>query len=273
MAGPMTPLILQGIPRLLPMLGGSMYMGSEAPKAIEYLMKKDNEEGKIIPFPKATDNKTPDQEPDKDPDIPPSGIGEVLDLMEERKSKEKPKGKSLFAETYDGKMMENVFRYLTTLGEDTRETLLGVMNTPIETLEEILKKADPYVLRPNKILDLNQIQEIYDKETNRPYEGEGSFENYLISVDKTIDNIENNLNKIENKYGEKITEKESFKGVKSDLEAFKNSREDESRFRSLKKDFNFYVNKMSDDLQKLGEEYDEGDNLIKTVADYFKDYK
>jgi len=266
------PLILQGIPRLLPFLTGSAYMSSQTPEAIEYLMKKDNE-GKIIPFPETTSNKTPDKEPDKDPDIPPSGIGEVLDLMEERKSKEKPKGISLFANTYDGKVMENVFRYFTTLGEDVRQTLSGVMNTPIEKLEEILKKADPYVLRPNKILDLNQIQEIYDKDTNRPYEGEGSFENYLIGVDKTIDNIENNLNKIENKYGEKIANKESFKGVKSDLEAFKNARKDESKFRSLKKDFNFYVNKMSDDLQKLGEEYGEGDKLIKTVADYFKDYK
>ena len=272
MAVQFVPPVLQGISRLLPMLSGSMYMGSEVPQAIEYLMKKDND-GKIIPFPETTGNKTPDKEPDKDPDIPPSGIGEVLDLMEERKNKEKPKGKSLFAETYDGKVMENVFRYFTTLGEDVRQTLLGVMNTPIEDLEEILKKADPYVLRPNKILDLNQIQEIYSKETNRPYEGEESFENYLIGVDKTIDKIENNLNKIENKYGKKITDKESFKGVKSDLEAFKNAREDESRFRSLKKDFNYYVNKMSDDLEKLGEKYDEGDKLIKSVADYFKDYK
>ena len=80
------PLILQGIPRLLPSLAGSMYMGSEAPEAIEYLMKKDND-GKIIPFPETTGNKTPDKEPDKDPDIPPSGIGEVLDLMEEKKKK------------------------------------------------------------------------------------------------------------------------------------------------------------------------------------------
>ena len=111
MAGPAIPLILQGISRLLPMLSGSMYMGSEAPKAIEYLMKKDND-GKIILFPETTGNKTPDKEPDKDPDTPPSGIGEVLDLMEERKSKEK-KGTSLFADTYFGKLMENVFRYVT----------------------------------------------------------------------------------------------------------------------------------------------------------------
>tara|TARA_R100000005_G_scaffold96176_2_gene81207 strand:+ start:1204 stop:2196 length:993 start_codon:yes stop_codon:yes gene_type:complete len=167
MAVQFVPPVLQGISRLLPMLSGSMYMGSEAPQAIEYLMKKDND-GKIIPFPETTGDKTPDKEPDKDPDTPPSGIGEVLDLMEEKKSKEKPKGISLFAETYDGKIMENVFRYFTTLGEDVRQTLSGVMNTPIEQLEEILKKADPYVLRPNKILDLNQIQEIYDKKSNLP---------------------------------------------------------------------------------------------------------
>ncbi len=162
------PLILQGIPRLLPFLTGSMYMGSKAPEAIEYLMKKDND-GKIIPFPETTGGKTPDKEPEKDPDIPPSGIGEVLDLMEERKSKEKPKGMSLFANTYDGKLMENVFRYVTVTKQySVREALSGVMNTPIEQLEEILKKADPYFLRPNKILDLDQLQELYDKETNQP---------------------------------------------------------------------------------------------------------
>lgn len=34
------PLILQGIPRLLPLLAGSMYSASETdPQAIEFLMK------------------------------------------------------------------------------------------------------------------------------------------------------------------------------------------------------------------------------------------
>ena len=40
MAGPAIPLILQGIPRLLPLLAGGMYSASETdPQAIEYLMK------------------------------------------------------------------------------------------------------------------------------------------------------------------------------------------------------------------------------------------
>ena len=36
------PLILQGIPRLLPFLTGSTYMSSQNPEAIEYLMKKES---------------------------------------------------------------------------------------------------------------------------------------------------------------------------------------------------------------------------------------
>ena len=162
------PLILQGIPRLLPFLTGSAYMSSQTPEAIEYLMKKDNE-GKIIPFPETTSNKTPDKEPEKDPDIPPSGIGEVLDLMEERKSKEK-KGTPLFADTYFGKLMENVFRYVTVTKQySVREALSGVMNTPIEQLEKILKKADPYFLRPNQILDLDQLKTLYDEKSGKKF--------------------------------------------------------------------------------------------------------
>ena len=73
------PLILQGIPRLLPLLAGSMYSASETdPQAIEFLMKKitgDKDKKKEI-----TEAPTPD--PEQDPQIPPSGIEEALKLIE-----------------------------------------------------------------------------------------------------------------------------------------------------------------------------------------------
>ena len=84
MAGPAIPLILQGIPRLLPLLGGSLYSASQTdPEAIEYLMKKitgDKEKKKEV-------NETPTPEPEQDPQIPPSGIIEALDLVKETKKK------------------------------------------------------------------------------------------------------------------------------------------------------------------------------------------
>ena len=167
MAVPTIPLILQGIPRLLPFLTGSMYMGSKAPEAIEYLMKKDND-GKIIPFPETTSSKTPDKEPDKDPDIPPSGIGEVLDLMEERKSKEE-KGKSLFADTYYGKLMESVYKLARATGYDFRDAFGSVMNTSVKELEETLANADDYFIKPNNILSLDQIKTLYDEKSGKKF--------------------------------------------------------------------------------------------------------
>ena len=84
----MTPLILQGIPRLLPLLGGSLYSASQtAPEAIEYLMKKitgDNEKKKEV-------NKTPTPEPEQGPPTPPSGIEEALNLIEKNQEKSKSK--------------------------------------------------------------------------------------------------------------------------------------------------------------------------------------
>ena len=78
------PLILQGIPRLLPLLAGSMYSASETdPQAIEFLMKKitgDKDKKKEV-----TEAPTPD--PEQDPQIPPSGIVEALDLIEQTKKK------------------------------------------------------------------------------------------------------------------------------------------------------------------------------------------
>ena len=167
MAIQIVPPVLQGISRLLPMLSGSMYMSSEAPQAIEYLMKKDND-GKIIPFPETTGSKTPDKEPDKDPDIPPSGIGEVLDLMEERKSKEE-KGKSLFADTYYGKLMESVYKLARATGYDFRDAFGSVMNTSVKELEETLANADDYFIKPNKILNLDQIKTLYDEKSGKKF--------------------------------------------------------------------------------------------------------
>lgn len=84
MAGPAIPLILQGIPRLLPLLTGGMYSASQTdPEAIEYLMKKitgDKDKKKEV-------IETPTPEPEQGPPTPPSGIMETLDLVEETKKK------------------------------------------------------------------------------------------------------------------------------------------------------------------------------------------
>ena len=88
------PLILQGIPRLLPLLAGSMYSASETdPQAIEFLMKKitGNKDKKK----EVTEAPTPD--PEQDPQIPPSGIEEALKLIEKNQEQKKnqltlPKG-------------------------------------------------------------------------------------------------------------------------------------------------------------------------------------
>ena len=84
MAGPAIPLILQGIPRLLPLLTGGMYSASQTdPEAIEYLMKKitgDKDKKKEV-------IEKPTPEPEQGPPTPPSGIMETLDLVEETKKK------------------------------------------------------------------------------------------------------------------------------------------------------------------------------------------
>ena len=122
---------------------------------------KDKESGKIIPFqkPKKDDEEDPKNTPD------PDNLPDMINLDEER---EKEKNKvSLFADTYDGKLMESVFRYVVKAGiYDTREAMLGVMNTPTEQLEDVLKKADPYYLKPDNIMTLDELQKIYDRDTN-----------------------------------------------------------------------------------------------------------
>ena len=171
--------VLRGVASLVPTLGGATYMGSEKPEGIEDMFKavtgtsgisrglegimslKDKESGKIIPFQKS--KKDDEEDPKNTPD--PDNLPDMINLDEER---EKEKNKvSLFADTYDGKLMESVFRYVVKAGiYDTREAMLGVMNTPMEQLEDVLKKADPYYLKPDNIMTLDELQKIYDRDTN-----------------------------------------------------------------------------------------------------------
>lgn len=220
---------------------------------------KDEESGKIIPFQKP--EKDDEEDPNKAPD--PDSLPDIVNLKEEKEKQPR----SAFADTYSGKVMESVMKYLNKAGYDSRESALGVMMTPLEELEDILKNAEDYVMKPNKIANLEEIQKIYDRETNRPYEGEGSFENYLKRVDKVLNKMDTQVKKIEDKYGEKITNKESFEKFKDDVERFKAVRKDEPAFRSMKKDFHYYLGMINDDLEKLGE-----DKLILSVSDYFEDF-
>jgi hypothetical protein len=171
--------VLRGVASLVPALGGATYMGSEKPEGIEDVFKavtgtsgisrglegimslKDKKSGKIIPFQKQ--EKDEEEDPNRAPD--PDSLPDMVNLDEER---EKEKNKiSIFADSYDGKLMESVFRYVVKAGiYDTRDAMLGVMNTPMEQLEDVLKKADPYYLKPDNIMTLDELQKIYDRDTN-----------------------------------------------------------------------------------------------------------
>ena len=114
----MGPLALQGLARFLPLLGGGAAAASQTdPKGLEYLTEKlsslinpasyslnplENileskieDDNKLINIPK--EEKIPEKDPNEGPEIPPSGIGEALDLIKER---EEPKNKE--KETYFG---------------------------------------------------------------------------------------------------------------------------------------------------------------------------
>jgi hypothetical protein len=56
--------------------------------SLSSISKLKEEDNNIVPFPKPTENKPPEKEPEEDPEIPPSGIGEALDLIDERKKSE-----------------------------------------------------------------------------------------------------------------------------------------------------------------------------------------
>jgi len=225
---------------------------------------KDKESGKIIPFQKP--EKDDEEDPNKAPD--PDSLPDIVNLKEEKEKQPR----SAFADTYSGKVMESVMKYLNKAGYDSGEYVLGVMETPLEDLEDILKNAEDYIMKPNKITNLEEIQKVYDRETNRPYEGKGSFENYLNRVDKVLNKMDTQVKKIEDKYGEKITNKESFEKFKDDIERFKAVRKDEPAFKQMRKDFHYYLGMINNDLEKLGEKYDEGDKLILDVGQYFEDF-
>jgi uncharacterized protein YutD len=130
-----------------------------APNALNFLKDKDNN---IIPFPKTTEDKLPEKDPDEDPEIPPSGIGEALDLIEERKKKESQR--SAFADTYKGQVMKSVFEYLKKAGYDVTDSILAVMESPFEDVENVLKNAEDYILKPNKIANLEEIKKQYTQD-------------------------------------------------------------------------------------------------------------
>jgi len=106
----MGPLALQGLARYLPLLGGGAAVASQTdPKGLEYLKEglsslinpasyslnplenilesKIEDDNKLINIPK--EEKIPEKDPNEGPEIPPSGIGEALDLIKEREERRK----------------------------------------------------------------------------------------------------------------------------------------------------------------------------------------
>jgi hypothetical protein len=61
--------------------------------ALKALKDKDKESN-IIPFPQKGGDMTPSEPPEEDPEIPPSGIGEALDLVEKTKENLPPRDES-----------------------------------------------------------------------------------------------------------------------------------------------------------------------------------
>lgn len=108
--GPLVSLPLQGLARYLPLLGGGAAAASQTdPKGLEYLKEglsslinpasyslnpledilesKIEDDNKLINIPK--EEKIPEKDPNEGPEIPPSGIGEALDLIKEREERRK----------------------------------------------------------------------------------------------------------------------------------------------------------------------------------------
>jgi hypothetical protein len=108
--GPLVSLPLQGLARYLPLLGGGAAAASQTdPKGLEYLKEglsslinpasyslnpledilesKIEDDNKLINIPK--EEKIPEKDPNEGPEIPPSGIGEALDLIKEREERKK----------------------------------------------------------------------------------------------------------------------------------------------------------------------------------------
>jgi len=108
--GPLVSLPLQGIARYLPLLAGGAAVASQTdPKGLEYLKEglsslinpasyslnpledilesKIEDDNKLINIP--IDDIIPEKDPNEGPEIPPSGIGEALDLIKEREDIQK----------------------------------------------------------------------------------------------------------------------------------------------------------------------------------------
>jgi len=108
--GPLVSLPLQGLARYLPLLAGGATVASQTdPKGLEYLKEglsslinpasyslnplekilesKIEDDNKLINIPK--EEKIPEKDPNEGPEIPPSGIGEALDLIKEREERRK----------------------------------------------------------------------------------------------------------------------------------------------------------------------------------------
>jgi len=206
--GPLASLPLQGLARYLPLLGGGAAAASQTdPKGLEYLKEslsslinpasyslnplEDILESKIIKFPEknkgSEDNQTPNKDPDQDPKIPPSGIGEVLDLIknkDENKTEKTTKTKiSIFDEGYEGQLRKNLMSGLNKLGEDSTNIWFKSTQSPLYELEKMVNELPTYakdknemeklkVLKEKFVEEVGEIQEPITKKKKRNFEND-----------------------------------------------------------------------------------------------------
>ena len=224
--GPLVSLPLQGLARYLPLLGGGAAAASQTdPKGLEYLKEslsslinpasyslnplEDILESKIIKFPEknkgSEDNQTPNKDPDQDPKIPPSGIGEVLDLIknkDENKTEKTTKTKiSIFDEGYEGQLRKNLMSGLNKLGEDSTNIWFKSTQSPLYELEKMVNELPTYAKDKNEMEKLKVLKEKFVEEVGEIQEPiikkkKRSFENDPIgllvsdgSIDAAVDLI------------------------------------------------------------------------------------
>jgi hypothetical protein len=221
--GPLVSLPLQGLARYLPLLAGGAAAASQTdPKGLEYLKEglsslinpasyslnplEDILESKIIKFPEknkgSEDNQTPNKDPDQNPKIPPSGIGEVLDLIKNKdENKTKKTTISMFDEGYEGQLMKNLMSGLNKLGEDNRDIWFKVTQSPLYELEKMVSELPSYATDKNEMEKLKVLKEKFVEEVGETQEPiikkkKRNFENDPIgllvsdgSIDAAVDLI------------------------------------------------------------------------------------
>lgn len=225
---PLASLPLQGLARYLPLLAGGATVASQTdPKGLEYLKEglsslinpasyslnplEDILESKIIKFPEknkgSEDNQTPNKDPDQNPKIPPSGIGEVLDLIknkDENKEKEDTRG--------EGKQYHGAREDIQSLVDGYYNNKNFYGNGFYTT--DALDVAKGYKRGKEK----GSIYEVIDRKENKLFNLENKmteknikdFENYLGP--SLLESINFNLNNFKGK-----TWKESYDEIRDDL--------------------------------------------------------